>query len=149
LPTVPYPEIKPEIPRDYRAKHRLMLRPDGTPRCVACFMCATACPAHCIYIEAAPSEDGRIEKRAVRFDIDHLVCVFCGLCVEACPVDAIRMDTQDTSYVHRNREDFITPMYDLTAWDPKQYPQNDTQSQVAPGGSKNQQALEAWGLKVH
>ena len=149
LPTVPYPEIKPEIPRNYRAKHRLMLRPDGTPRCVACFMCATACPAHCIYIEAAPSVDGRIEKRAVRFDIDHLVCVFCGLCVEACPVDAIRMDTQDTSYVHRNREDFITPMYDLTTWDPKQYPQNDTQSQVAPGGSKNQQALAAWGLKVY
>lgn len=111
-------------------------------------MCATACPAHCIYIEAAQSEDGRIEKRAARFDIDHLVCVFCGLCVEACPVDAIRMDTQETSYVHRNRDDFVAYMYDLTTWDPKQYPQNDTQSQVAPGGSKNQQALAAWGLEV-
>src|SRR5574344_1355959 len=65
LPTVPYPDMKPEIRRTYRAKHRMMLRPDGTPRCVACFMCATACPAHCIYIEPAQSEDGRIEKRVL------------------------------------------------------------------------------------
>ena len=109
LPTVPYPEIKPEIRHTYRSKHRLMLRPDGTPRCVACDMCAAACPADCIYIEAGEVKDGRIEKRAIRFDIDHLVCVFCGLCVEACPVDALRMDTCDTSYVYRNREALSRP----------------------------------------
>lgn len=148
LPTVPYPEIKPEIRHTYRSKHRLMLRPDGTPRCVACGMCAAACPADCIYIEAGEVKDGRIEKRAIRFDIDHLVCVFCGLCVEACPVDALRMDTCDTSYVYRNREAFITPMSELMRWDPKDYPQNDIQSQMAPGGTKNKQALEAWGLEV-
>jgi NADH-quinone oxidoreductase subunit I len=112
-------------------------------------MCATACPAHCIFLEAAPAEDGRIEKRVLRFDIDHLVCVFCGLCVEACPVDALRMDTCDTSYVFRKREDFVTPMYQLMSWDPKDYPQDDLQSQMAPGGTKNKQALDAWGLKVN
>ena len=122
----------------------MMLRPDGTPRCVACFMCATACPAHCIFIEAAQSEDGRIEKRVARFDIDHSVCIFCGLCVEACPLDALRMDTCETSFVHRKREDFIVSLYDLTNWDPKDYP-DDPQSQVAPGGTKNKQALAAWG----
>ncbi|MEE1068128.1 MAG: NADH-quinone oxidoreductase subunit I [Fibrobacteraceae bacterium] len=149
LPTVPYPEMKPEIPRNYRARHRLMLRPDGTPRCVACGMCAAACPAHCIYIEAAETEDPRIEKAPARFDIDHLVCVFCGLCVEACPVDALRMDTCETSYVHPKRDDFVAPMFDLMTWDPKTYPQNDTQSQMAPGGTLNQQALDAWGMKVN
>lgn len=144
LPTTGYPEVKPYIPRDYRAKHRMMVRPDGSPRCVACFMCASACPAHCIFIEAAQSTDGRIEKKASRFEIDHSVCIFCGLCVEACPVDALRMDTCETSFVHPKRKDFIVNLTDLTSWNPKDYP-DDPQSQVAPGGTKNKQALEVWG----
>ncbi len=149
LPTVPYPDQKPEIPQNYRARHRLMLRPDGSPRCVACGMCAAACPAHCIFIEAGEVDDKRIEKGPVRFEIDHLVCVFCGLCVEACPVDALRMDTRQTSFVHPNRDDFIAPMYDLMDWNPKEYSQSDLQSQSAPGGSHNKQALDAWGMKVN
>lgn len=149
LPTVPYPDTKPEIDHAYRARHRLMLRPDGTPRCVACGMCAAACPAHCIFIEASETDDPRIEKAPVRFEIDHLVCVFCGLCVEACPVDAIRMDTCETSFVHPKRGEFVAPMTNLMAWDPKTYPETDVQSQVAPGGKLNRQALDVWGMKVN
>lgn len=147
LPTISYPEGQPEITNGYRAKHRLMLRPDGTPRCVACGMCAAACPAKCIFIEATESEDGRIEKRVMRFDIDHLVCVFCGLCVEACPVDALRMDTKEIVFEHRTREEFVAHLSDLTSWNPADYP-DDMQSQMAPGGTKNKQALETWGLEV-
>ncbi|MCB0311204.1 MAG: 4Fe-4S dicluster domain-containing protein, partial [Bdellovibrionales bacterium] len=55
--------------------------------------CATACPARCIYIEAAEHEDGEVEKFPHRYEIDTLLCIYCGYCVEACPVDAIRMDT--------------------------------------------------------
>ncbi len=94
LPTIDYPEKKRKIPLSFRGRHRLTLGSDQKPRCVACFLCATACPADCIYIEAGEYRDGnRVEKYPLRYEIDMLRCVFCGLCVEACPCDAIRMDT--------------------------------------------------------
>ncbi len=91
--TINYPEERKPYPPGYRGMHRLVPRMDGKPRCVACYMCATACPAQCIYIEAGEYEDQAIEKYPVRFEIDELRCIVCGFCVEACPKDAIRMDT--------------------------------------------------------
>jgi NADH-quinone oxidoreductase subunit I len=91
--TVEYPEKKLTYRSNFRGLHRLTRRPDGSPKCVACFMCETICPAYCIHIEAEESPDGRIEKRPKVFVIDELRCVVCGLCVEACPEDALRMDT--------------------------------------------------------
>jgi NADH-quinone oxidoreductase subunit I len=146
LPVLNYPEIQPEVPRDYRAQHRLMKRPDGEPRCVACFMCSTACPANCIHIQAMESADDRIEKKPAKFEIDLLVCVFCGLCVEACPVDAIRMDTKKVALAADNREKFKVGLKDLLDWNPSDYPTTDTQSQKAPGGTLNEQARKDWGL---
>lgn len=143
-----YPEIETKVPRSYRGRHRLMKRPDGEPRCVACQMCSTACPAHCIHIEAGPSDDPRIEKKPVKFEIDWLVCVFCGLCEEACPVDAIRMDTRNITVVGRDRKDFIADMSTLLNWDPADYPNDDLQSQRAPGGKFNAEARKIWGLEV-
>lgn len=88
-----YPEEKrPYSPR-LRAKHRIMRREDGSPRCVACMLCETACPDDCIYIVAEESPNPNVEKQPKRFEIDILRCCFCGLCVKACPEDAIRMDT--------------------------------------------------------
>ncbi|MBI5497537.1 MAG: NADH-quinone oxidoreductase subunit I [Deltaproteobacteria bacterium] len=93
IETVEYPEKRvPYAPR-FRGHHRLVPRDDGTARCVACFMCATACPALCIHIEAEPRLDSTTEKQPRIFEIDELRCVDCGLCVEACPCDAIRMDS--------------------------------------------------------
>ncbi len=109
MPTLQYPEEKRVLPERFRGRHRLMQREDGTPRCVACFCCQTACPADCISIEATERDDEG-EKVAARFDINILRCVFCGLCVEACPCDAIRMDTGMYELADTNRENLI---YDL------------------------------------
>ena len=100
ISTVEYPEEKVSYPDGYRGLHRLVPREDGKPRCVACYMCATICPAQCISIESAeydPADEATesrvIEKYPRKFIIDELRCVVCGLCVDACPKDAIRMDT--------------------------------------------------------
>ena len=97
IDTVNYPEEKRVYPERFRGVHRLTHRLDGSPRCVACLCCSTACPAQCIYIEAAeyPQGDPRrgYERYPKVFVIDELRCIFCGYCVEACPCDAIRMDS--------------------------------------------------------
>lgn len=91
--SIQYPEERRAYPERYRGRHRLTLYDNGDIKCTACFLCATACPAKCIYIEPAEHEDPKVEKFPNRYEIDTLLCIYCGYCVEACPVDAIRMDT--------------------------------------------------------
>ena len=111
-----YPEEQPrDISERYRGLHRLTHRDDGSVACVACFMCATACPANCIFIEATERTDGVDEKMPRRFAIDTLECIFCGYCVEACPCDAIRMDTGIFSLTGARREDFVMEKEELLA----------------------------------
>ena len=108
LKTMQYPEVQPDdLNERYRGVHRLTKHEDQSEKCVACFMCATACPADCIFIEAEERFDGVDEKRPKEFKIDLLECVFCGYCVEACPCDAIRMDTGIFSFTASKREDFV------------------------------------------
>lgn len=91
--TEQYPEEKPALPPHYRGLHRLNRDDQGRVKCVACFLCSTACPAHCISIEAAPSPWSDRDKYPHRFVLDQLRCIYCGMCEEACPVDAIELTT--------------------------------------------------------
>jgi NADH-quinone oxidoreductase subunit I len=111
--TVQYPEEKVAYPARFRGLHRLMLRDDGEVRCVACMMCPTVCPAHCITIVPEETPDGRIEKRPKIFEIDELRCVVCGLCAEACPCDAIRMDTMEHAKPTYRRTDAVLDKEEL------------------------------------
>jgi NADH-quinone oxidoreductase subunit I len=115
LQTVRYPEEQRLYPMRYRGQHRLLPRADGSPRCVACYMCSTACPAYCIHIIAAESADPQIEKYPAAFEIDMLRCINCGLCVEACPEDAIRMDTGIHTPPFLSRDDAVVGRLDLLA----------------------------------
>jgi NADH-quinone oxidoreductase subunit I len=88
-----YPEEAVHFQSRYRGIHVLHRDENGLEKCVGCFLCAAACPARCIYIEAAENtETNRIsagERYARVYNIDYSRCIFCGYCVEACPTDAI------------------------------------------------------------
>ncbi len=91
--TESFPDAPPTVQPRYRGIHVLQRDEHGYEKCVGCFLCAAACPANCIYIEAAENTAAnRIsagERYAKTYNIDYSRCIFCGYCVEACPTDAI------------------------------------------------------------
>src|SRR5439155_19639810 len=80
--TQEYPEQRPKLPPNYRGVHRLNRDEQDRVKCVACYMCSTACPAHCIDIVAAPAPGDwkDREKYPETFVIDELRCIYCGMC---------------------------------------------------------------------
>ncbi|HSK78536.1 MAG TPA: NADH-quinone oxidoreductase subunit I [Thermoanaerobaculia bacterium] len=102
--TIEYPEKRRAYSHRFRGHHILTTRPDGSVRCVACFLCAQNCPAECIRIEAAEHPDVNIEKYPVVYEIDMLRCIFCGYCVDACPEEAVIMSNNyDMAYFTREQ----------------------------------------------
>lgn len=93
-PTIRYPEETRPFSPVFRGLHVLNRDEEGRENCTACGLCAVACPAEAITMEAAERKEGeehlyREEKYAARYEINMLRCIFCGLCEEACPKDAI------------------------------------------------------------
>src|SRR5580698_8936710 len=109
--TVQYPEQKREFSPVYRGRHILMRDENGAERCTACGLCALACPAEAITMDAAERKPGeeklyREEKYAAVYEINMLRCIFCGLCEDACPKEAIFL-TEDMVASEYKRTSFI------------------------------------------
>lgn len=95
--TIQYPEQKRPVPVSYRGLHVLKRDENGAERCTACGLCAVACPAEAITMEAAERKPGeehlyREEKYAIKYEINMLRCIFCGFCEDACPKEAIFLE---------------------------------------------------------
>src|SRR6202046_4074050 len=121
--TEDYPDTPPKFQERYRGAHVLQRDENGLEKCVACFLCAAACPSNCIYIEAAENTaEKRIsssDRYAKVYNIDYNRCIFCGYCVEACPTDAIThghgfelASLNATTLIHR-KEDMLVPLIGL------------------------------------
>lgn len=108
--TVSYPEQRRELPQRTRWRHFLVRYDSGLEKCIGCSLCAGACPARCIYVEAAENTDQERyspgERYAVRYEINMIRCIFCGYCQEACPTGAIVL-RQNFELADYHREDFI------------------------------------------
>ena len=87
--TVLYPEERPRLPARWRGRIILSRDPDGKERCVACYLCAAACPVDCISLQATEDEHGRRYPEFFRINFSR--CIFCGYCEEACPTYAIQL----------------------------------------------------------
>jgi len=122
--TTYYPEeTRFDYGRHNRGKHVLTRRPDGSPQCIACNMCATVCPAKVIEIEAGfDPGDPAHPKFPVRFEIDYSRCIFCGMCVEACPEDAIRMAKEVPALPSPDRSAMWLGREELLDWQPASDP---------------------------
>jgi len=117
--TVQYPEKKAYLPPRWRGRIILSRDPDGGERCVACYLCAVACPVDCIALQATEDEHGR--RYPDFFRINFSRCIFCGYCEEACPTYAIQL-TPDYEMGEYHRKSLVYEKEDLLISGPGKYP---------------------------
>src|SRR5690242_21799902 len=117
--TVLYPEQDPNLPERWRGRIILSRDPDGAERCVACYLCAAACPVDCIALQATEDETGRRYPEFFRINFSR--CVFCGYCEEACPTYAIQL-TPDFEMGEFHRQNLVYEKQDLLIDGPGKHP---------------------------
>jgi NADH-quinone oxidoreductase subunit I len=149
--TVQYPEEKPYLPPRYRGRIVLTRDDAGNERCVACNLCAAACPVDCISLQATEDEKGR--RYAEFFRINFSRCIFCGFCEEACPTYAIQL-TPDFELGEYNRQNMVYEKEHLLISGPGKYPgynfyeETGVEMGLKPKGkgSSEEEPVDAWGL---
>ncbi len=120
--TVLYPEQKRRLPPRWRGRIILSRDKAGNERCVACYLCAVACPPGCISLQAATREDGRRYPEFFRINFSR--CIFCGFCEEACPTYAIQL-TPDYEMAEYERKNLVYEKEDLLVQGQGKYPGYD------------------------
>jgi len=137
--TVLFPEERPYLPPRYRGRIVLSRDPSGRERCVACYLCAVACPVDCIALQATEDHNGR--RYPEWFRINFSRCVFCGFCEEACPTKAIQL-TPDFDMNEYLRPDMVYEKEHLLISGPGKYPDYDfyAVAGVATGGKDKGEA---------
>jgi NADH-quinone oxidoreductase subunit I len=117
--TIQFPEEKAPLSPRYRGRIILSRDPDGGERCVACYLCAVACPVDCIALQSTEDETGRRYPEFFRINFSR--CIFCGFCEEACPTYAIQL-TPDLDFGEYNRQKLVFEKEDLLIDGPGKYP---------------------------
>ena len=117
--TVQYPEEQPYLAPRWRGRIVLSRDPDGAERCVACYLCAAACPVDCISLTNAVTPDGRRYPDSFRINFSR--CIYCGYCEEACPTYAIQL-IPDFEMSEYKRENLVYEKEDLLIAGPGKYP---------------------------
>ena len=115
--TIQYPDEKPYLAPRWRGRIILSRDPDGEERCVACYLCAVACPVDCISLQATEDKNGRRYPEFFRINFSR--CIFCGFCEEACPTvpKSIWLTTKTYEMASYDRNDSLyLDIRKLTDW---------------------------------
>jgi NADH-quinone oxidoreductase subunit I len=132
--TISFPEVERPVRDRFKGKHALKRYDNGLEKCIGCALCAAACPADAIWVEAAENTDGERyspgERYAKTYEINMLRCIYCGYCEDACPTEAIVLEHEYRLAFTERRDAIYTK--DMLI-DP--VPQNgqDTPQVVEPG----------------